>query len=149
MHLVEPSERELAGLRAHAAVGETQLVITLHDSPIQWAPPANSNEWQSWTRGIVHGPQARYYLAGPKPKGTVVGVSFRPGMAAALLGASMQELQDSHVPLERVQRFSNDRIESPFVRFRGPSPDRARRWCASRSPPSVGPTYTSFAGSTP
>ena len=82
--------------------GTAQLVMTLHDSPIQWAHPKSGASWQSWTRGVVHGPQGSYYLAGPKPKGTVVGVSFRPGMASVILGASMQELQDSHVSLEEL-----------------------------------------------
>src|SRR5688572_30171497 len=65
--------------------GNANLVITLHDSPIDWAHDNGGIQWRSWTRGVVHGPQKRYYLVGPKPKGAVVGVSFKPGMAAALL----------------------------------------------------------------
>ena len=80
--------------------GRTELIIALHDSPIQWAHADYSGHWHSWTRGVVHGPQSRFYLAGPKPRGTVVGVSFRPGMAAAILGASMPELQGQHISLD-------------------------------------------------
>lgn len=82
--------------------GKAQLVITLHETPIQWAHPGESPQWHSWIRGVVHGPQSRYYLTGPKPKGTVVGVSFRPGMAAGILGVSMEQLRDAHVPLEEL-----------------------------------------------
>lgn len=82
--------------------GKADLVITLHDSPIHWASAHDSGNWRSWTRGVIHGPQSSYYLAGPKPKGTVVGVSFRPGMAGAILGVPMAELLDSHVSLEEL-----------------------------------------------
>lgn len=82
--------------------GKADLVITLHDSPIHWAHANDSTNWRSWTRGVVHGPQSSYYLAGPKPKGTVVGVSFRPGMAGGILGVPMPELLDSHVTLEEL-----------------------------------------------
>jgi AraC-like DNA-binding protein len=54
----------------------------------------------SWTRGIVHGPQSSFYLAGPKPAGAAAGVSFRPGAAGALLGAPSAEFTDQHVALE-------------------------------------------------
>lgn len=80
--------------------GKAHLIITLHDSPIQWAHSNSSADWQSWRRGVIHGPQSSYYLAGPKPKGTVVGVSFRPGMAACILGVPLSELLDSHVSLQ-------------------------------------------------
>ena len=82
--------------------GNVNLIITLHDSPIEWAHGNGSTPSGSWTRGVVHGPQRRYYLVGPKPKGAVVGVSFRPGMAAALLGVSMNELRDSHPSLDEL-----------------------------------------------
>ncbi|HWK48752.1 MAG TPA: helix-turn-helix domain-containing protein [Steroidobacter sp.] len=79
--------------------GKAQLVIPLHDSPIHWAAPGSKVEWHSWTRGVIHGPQSRYYVAGPKPPGVVVGASFRVGMAAAILGASLDELRDRHVSI--------------------------------------------------
>lgn len=82
--------------------GKAQLVITLHDSPIHWGEPGPRTEWHSWTRGMVHGPQSRYYLAGPKPSGVIVGASFRPGMAAAVLGVPLPELRDRHVSIEEL-----------------------------------------------
>jgi AraC-like DNA-binding protein len=41
-------------------------------------------------------------MAGPKPKGSSVGVSFRPGAAGAVLGVSMEELADRHVALDAI-----------------------------------------------
>lgn len=82
--------------------GRAQLVITLHELPIHWAEPGAGTHWHAWTRGVVHGPQSRYYMAGPKPAGIVLGASFRPGMAAAILGASLTELRDRHVSIEEL-----------------------------------------------
>jgi AraC-like DNA-binding protein len=41
-------------------------------------------------------------VAGTKPRGGSVGVSFRPGAAGAVLGASMEELADRHVALDAI-----------------------------------------------
>lgn len=82
--------------------GRANLVMALHDAPISWASATSDQAWRSWRHGIVHGPQTSYYLAGPKPKGTVVGVSFRPGMAGFILGVPPIELQDAHIPLDEL-----------------------------------------------
>jgi AraC-like DNA-binding protein len=80
--------------------GSTQLVIALHEQPIAWSAAGNDKQWQRWTGAIVHGPQSRYYRAGPKPAGTVMGVAFRPGAAGAILGVPATELADRHVTLD-------------------------------------------------
>jgi AraC-like DNA-binding protein len=80
--------------------GRAHLIFSLHDAPITWAPPDRHNDHRSWTRGIVHGPQSTYYVTGPKPKGRVIGVSFHAGMAGAILGVRLDELQDRHVCIE-------------------------------------------------
>src|SRR5688500_16024490 len=100
--------------------GQAHLVITLHDSPIQWAAPGSSAAWHSWTRGIVHGPQSRYYMAGPKPPGVVVGASFRPGMAAAILGVSLHELRDRHVSIEELWGYRAPDLHERLAAIRDP-----------------------------
>lgn len=80
--------------------GKAHLIFALHGSPITWAPPSRHADLRSWTHGVVHGPQSAYYVTGPKPKGQVIGVSFRAGMAGAILGVPLHELQDRHVCIE-------------------------------------------------
>ena len=96
--------------------GNTNLIFALHDAPISWASGKSGITWRSWTHSIVHGPQTSYYLAGPKPKGTVVGVSFRPGMAGPILGVPLSELQDAHIPLDELWGYRasglHDRLAS-------------------------------------
>jgi AraC-like DNA-binding protein len=79
--------------------GTTQLVFALHERPILLQPSGGGRSI-AWSGGIVHGPQSSYYVAGPKPQGCSLGVSFRPGGAGALLGVSMEELTDCHVSLD-------------------------------------------------
>jgi AraC-like DNA-binding protein len=81
--------------------GGAQLLFALHETPILRRPSADGN-WVTWSGSIVHGPQSSYYVTGAKPKGGVVGVSFRPGAAGAVLGASMAELADRHVALDAI-----------------------------------------------
>lgn len=100
--------------------GQAQLVITLHDSPIHWAEPNARLRWQAWTRGVVHGPQSRYYMAGPKPPGVVLGASFRPGMAAAILGASLPDLRDRHVSIEELWGYRGLDLHERLAAIREP-----------------------------
>jgi AraC-like DNA-binding protein len=81
--------------------GAAQLLFALHETPIMCTSVA-TGESMAWSGSIVHGPQSSYCVAGPKPKGAVVGVSFRPGAAAAVLGVSMAELADRHVALDAI-----------------------------------------------
>ena len=78
--------------------GRVHLVIALHEAAYSGRLAHGSAPYR-WREGVVHGPQWRYYLSHRKPPGTVVGVSFRPGCAGALLGVPAGELADRHVPL--------------------------------------------------
>jgi AraC-like DNA-binding protein len=81
--------------------GGAQLLFALHETPIL-CRPSTSESSSAWSESIVHGPQSSYYVAGPKPKGGTVGVSFRPGAAGSVLGVSMMELVDRHVALDAI-----------------------------------------------
>jgi AraC-like DNA-binding protein len=80
--------------------GGAQLLFALHDAPITCWPNSSLAAPIQWSGSIVHGPQSRYYIAGRKPRGTVAGVSFRPGAAGAVLGVGLTELADRHVTLD-------------------------------------------------
>lgn len=100
--------------------GKAQLVIPLHDSPIQWAAPGSKIQWHSWTRGVIHGPQTRYYMAGAKPPGVVVGASFRVGRAAAILGVPLEELRDRHVSIEELWGYRGLELHERLTSIREP-----------------------------
>jgi hypothetical protein len=81
--------------------GSAQLIFALHEAPILCVP-GSSSDVVSWSRGVLHGPQWNYFISGPKPRGAVVGVSFRPGAAGAVLGLPVTEFADRHIPIEEV-----------------------------------------------
>jgi AraC-like DNA-binding protein len=80
--------------------GNTELIFALHEAPIACLPRFSTEDPLVWSRGVVHGPQWSYFVAGPKPCGAVTGVSFRPGAAGAVLGLPITELADQHVTLD-------------------------------------------------
>lgn len=51
---------------------------------------------------VVHGAQSRYFVIDPRRHVHVLGVHFRPGGGAALLGLPAVELTDRHVPLSDI-----------------------------------------------
>jgi AraC-like DNA-binding protein len=78
--------------------GRVQLIIPLHEMSIPYR--SNYSAVPTLCSGsLVHGPQWRFYIAGPKPPGAVVGVSFRPGCAPAVLRVAASELAGQHVSL--------------------------------------------------
>jgi AraC-like DNA-binding protein len=81
--------------------GNAHLLFALHETPILCCP-AGSEKPIAWSGSIVHGPQSSYYVAGPKPTGGIVGVSFRPGGAGAMLGVASAELAHRHIMLESI-----------------------------------------------
>lgn len=100
--------------------GTCQLVIALHDRPVRWAPADAAADWRTWRHGIVHGPQATYYRAGPKPAGAVIGAAFRPGAAGAVLGVPAAELVDRHVTLEELWGPSGRALQERLAACRDP-----------------------------
>lgn len=110
-----------SALEHQLPTGGTQLVIAGHTNPIAWSSPSGAAH--TWTRAVVHGPQALYYLAGPKPAGVAVGASFRPGAAAAMLAAPARELAGRHVLLEDLWGDSARALHEQLLA--APSPEAA------------------------
>jgi AraC-like DNA-binding protein len=109
--------------------GRAQLIFALHETPIAWRASA-SGDWSAWSRSIVHGPQSGFYVAGPKPEGVSVGVSFRPGAAGAVLGTSLEDLADRHVELGAI--WGSRGIDLHDQLMSALDPAEAFRWLEQR-----------------
>lgn len=101
--------------------GSTQLVLALHEAPMVCAPGASSGSPITWTGSLLHGPQWRYYLAGPKPPGAVAGVAFRPGAAGAVLGTGMTDLADEHLGLGALWGRRGELLHEQLMAAAGPA----------------------------
>jgi AraC-like DNA-binding protein len=78
--------------------GSMQLIIHLRGEPLRvYGREDAPHEVQG---PLVCGPRARYSLVDTAQQGALVGIHFRPGGAAPLLGVPAGELRDTDVPLE-------------------------------------------------
>jgi AraC-like DNA-binding protein len=75
-----------------------ELVVNLRDDEIQIFDPSRTDEPRRFTGAVVSGAYSRYI--DPQVHDSVLGVHFRPGAAASLLGVPAGELADRHVDLE-------------------------------------------------
>jgi len=100
--------------------GGVQLLFALHETPIVCWPGSPSKRRIEWSDSLVHGPQWNYYIAGPKPRGPIVGVAFRPGAAGAVLGLPMAELADHHVSLSTLWGESGRELHERLMAARDP-----------------------------
>jgi AraC-like DNA-binding protein len=80
--------------------GTAHIVFPLHDLPMTCRAGSPASDVIHWQRGIVHGPQSRFYLSGPKPAGRAVGIALNPGAAGAILGVPAMELAGQHVTMD-------------------------------------------------
>jgi AraC-like DNA-binding protein len=101
--------------------GSVQMIFALHDAPILCMPSSSSGDALVWSGGILHGPQWTYYKSGPKPAGTTVGVSFRPGAAGNILGLPVTELTDRHVPADALWGARARELHEKLLAAQGPS----------------------------
>jgi AraC-like DNA-binding protein len=100
--------------------GRVQLIFALHDRALSYAPNGSSAAL-TWTGSLVHGPQWRHYVAGPKPPGPVAGVSFRSGCAGAILGVPALELADLHVSFSSLWGRQADELRERLLAASEPS----------------------------
>lgn len=100
--------------------GGVQMLFTLHDTPIVCIPDGNSTRQFSWRDSIVHGPQWKSYIAGPKPCGGVAGVAFRPGAAGAILGVPITDLAGDHCTLGMLWGRSGQFLHERLKQAAGP-----------------------------
>jgi AraC-like DNA-binding protein len=135
--------------------GRGQLIFSLSDAHFTYTDKAQKRV--TWSGSIVHGPQWRHFVAGPKPAGAVVGVSFRPGFAGPLLGISSSELADQHVSLnslwgtradelrqrllsdpepltvfQLLQRYLRARVDRPLLMHPAIAPALTQSWLPDR-----------------
>jgi AraC-like DNA-binding protein len=82
--------------------GSVDLTINLLDEPMRVFADAADREGQAFAGAVIHGAQTRYFVIDARPDVHVMGVHFRPGGGAALLGLPAHELTDRHVTLEDV-----------------------------------------------
>lgn len=79
--------------------GSVDLTFNLAGDNLRVFEGSDDRVGMNFDGAVVHGAQSRYFVLDARRDVQVVGVHFRPGGGAALLGVSAQELTDRHVAL--------------------------------------------------
>jgi AraC-like DNA-binding protein len=90
--------------KRHSAVptGSVDLTFNLADGPLRVFTHVDDSEGQSFDGSVVHGAHTKYFVLDARADVDVIGVHFRPGGGAVLLGLPAHELTDRHVGLEDI-----------------------------------------------
>ena len=98
--------------------GSVDLVFNLAADDLRVFANAADQVGMMFDGAVVHGAQSRYFVLDARRDVHVIGVHFRPGGGAGLLGVSAQELTDRHVALsdiwgERAHTLRAQLLEAP------------------------------------
>jgi AraC-like DNA-binding protein len=80
--------------------GTVELVINLSDDEIRIYEPSDAFLPRRYAGAAVSGPYRECFLIDPLQHASIIGVHFRPGRAAPVLGVPASELSNTHVDLE-------------------------------------------------
>jgi AraC-like DNA-binding protein len=80
--------------------GAMELIVNLSDEPMILYYGKDSFQAHSFYGPIVAGPRSEYFLVDTSRPMSVLGVYFKPGGAAPILGIPLGELHNLHIPLE-------------------------------------------------
>ena len=94
----EPDRKRQSAL----PTGSVDLTFNLAGDDLRVFANAADRVGMSFDGAVVHGAQSRYFVLDARRDVHVVGVHFRPGGGAALLGVGAQELTDRHVGLSDI-----------------------------------------------
>jgi AraC-like DNA-binding protein len=80
--------------------GTVELVFNLGDGRMRIFADDSDAAGQTFDAAVICGPQSRYFVLDTSKPASVIGVHFKPGGAAAFLGAPAGEFADRHLGLD-------------------------------------------------
>ncbi len=98
--------------------GSVDLTFNLAADDLQVFANAADHVGMTFDGAVVHGAQSKYFVLDARRDVHVIGVHFRPGGGAGLLGVNAQELTDRHIALsdiwgERAHTLRHQLLEAP------------------------------------
>jgi hypothetical protein len=82
--------------------GTFELIVNLQETPRKLFHGADSSDYDAFKRGWISGAHAKFLVIDALPQSSMIGVHFKPGGAAALLGMPADELAGQVVELDAV-----------------------------------------------
>src|SRR5262245_40282058 len=80
--------------------GTVELVFNLHDDELRIYGP--DDRCRRFSGALVSGPYAGSFMSDTAEEAAIMGVHFKPGGAAAVLGLPVDQLADAHLDLTAI-----------------------------------------------
>ena len=80
--------------------GTTEIVIDLREDENRIYDRENHNRYETFPNAIVCGPHSEHFVIDTAGQASVIGIHFKPGGAFPFLREPLDELHNTHVPLE-------------------------------------------------
>jgi AraC-like DNA-binding protein len=82
--------------------GTFELIINLQETPRKLFHTVDATSWDDFRRGWISGAQWKFLIIDALPLSSMIGVHFKPGGAAAVLGLPASELAGRVIELDAV-----------------------------------------------
>ncbi len=82
--------------------GTFEIVFNLREDELRIYGPSKEDECRRFAGAVISGPYAGYFMSDTAEEASILGVHFRPGGAAAVLGLPAGELANAHVDLQTI-----------------------------------------------
>jgi AraC-like DNA-binding protein len=82
--------------------GTFEMVFNLHEDELRIYGPMDQGPCRRFSGALVSGPYAGPFMSDTKEEAAILGVHFKPGGAAAVLGLPASELTNTHVDLPAI-----------------------------------------------
>jgi AraC-like DNA-binding protein len=82
--------------------GTFEMVFNLHEDELRIYGPSDRDRCRRFSGALISGPYTSPFMSDTREEEEILGVHFKPGGAAALLGFPARELADTHVDLTMI-----------------------------------------------
>ncbi len=82
--------------------GTVEMVFNLNEDELRIYGPHQHDECQRYSGAVISGPYAGSFTSDSTEETSIMGVHFRPGGAAPVLGIPARELTDTHLDLTAI-----------------------------------------------
>jgi AraC-like DNA-binding protein len=101
--------------------GTFEMVFNLQEDELRIYSPAEPDKCRRFSGALVSGPYSRPFMSDAAEERAILGVHFKPGGAAAVLGMPASEFRDVHVDLKTLWGPAADVLRERLCVLREPS----------------------------
>ena len=101
--------------------GTFEMVFNLQEDELRIYGPSEPDKWRRFAGALVSGPYSSPFMSDAAEERAILGVHFKPGGAAAVLGIPASEFRDVHVDLKTLWGPAASELRERLCALRKPS----------------------------